>query len=98
MKKSALTEVIMEANDLFAERDKQYGNAFEKSGSILQTLFPEGVTLKTESDFRRYNLLGMVTAKLMRYASNFEKGGHADSIQDAAVYCHMLDYTDRKLK
>lgn len=95
MKDSPLKEIFIEANDLFADRNGQYGNTFEKPGSVLQALFPEGITLKTEEDFKRYNLLGMVTGKLMRYAGNFEKGGHKDSIQDAAVYCHMLDYVDR---
>ena len=69
-----------------------------QSGALLLALFPEGVTLKTEDDFTRFKNLAQVADKLHRYAVNFEKGGHPDSLDDLAVYAQIQLYMDEVLK
>lgn len=90
-----LVETMIEANKLFASRNAEYGNAFEKHGAVIQAFFPNGVELKTDDDFKRFGLIGSILNKISRYCRNFEHG-HPDSIADASVYCHMLSYTDKR--
>lgn len=79
----------------YDERNKIYGDNFVIVGNVLSALFPNGLTLKTADDFRRYHLFDWTIGKLSRYAQNFTKGGHADSSHDAMVYIAMLDFEDQ---
>jgi len=97
LKDTILAKQMADANDLFADRNAEYGNAFEKYGSVVKSFFPEGVTLKTGNDFKRFGLVCSILNKMSRYCKNFDKG-HPDSIADASVYCHMLSYVDEKEK
>ena len=92
---TVLLKSFVEANELFASRNAEYGNAFEKHGAVIESFFPDGVALKTEDDFKRFGLVNAIINKMVRYCRNFEHG-HPDSIADAAVYCHMLGYVDDK--
>jgi hypothetical protein len=80
---------------LFEERDKQYGAAYLDVGKVWIALFPNGLTLKTERDFRRACLLMMLIHKLKRYAAGWERGGHDDSLDDLAVYAMMNKHSDK---
>ena len=95
---STVADDLRKAAELFEERHALYGPAYKKVGVILAVLFPQGVTLKTLEDHNRYHLLGWIIGKLVRYASNFETGGHDDSIKDAGVYCAMLRHYDEETK
>jgi hypothetical protein len=57
-------------------------------------MFPRGVTLDTDDKFRRYSLIVFIQTKLARYAQNFDRGGHPDSLDDIAVYCQLLRELD----
>jgi hypothetical protein len=85
---------LKDAAATFAQRNKLYGDNYKKFGPLVEALFPEGVTLKSAADHARFALLIMICSKISRYAANFSKGGHADSIHDAIVYCAMLEETD----
>jgi hypothetical protein len=39
-----------------------------------------------------------MTVKLSRYAANFEKGGHQDSVHDLGVYSFLLEDFDDRIK
>lgn len=79
------------ALNTFKERNAIYGDSYLAHGSIMQSLFPDGVTLKTQSDFNRYSLINTIVAKMMRYVNCFESGGHTDSAHDMIVYSAMLE-------
>jgi hypothetical protein len=75
----------------FEERNRVYGNAFERFGGTMLTLFPDGLTLSTEADWNRMGLYFHLIGKMVRYAANFDEGGHKDSAHDAIAYAAMLE-------
>ena len=95
---SDMNEIFTEAFEIFKDRNKVYGNAFEKHGRIMSEFFSDGITLKTPEDFMRFSMLSATIAKLNRYAPNFKEGGHEDSILDAINFNAMLLMIDRDIK
>lgn len=79
---------------LYEERNKVYGNDYHENGKLMATLFPNGLTLKTENDFNRYSILIHIVTKLGRYVRNFKKG-HEDSLDDLIVYAAILAELDQ---
>ena len=87
--------IFMQAGaKVYDERNKEYGDAFIIVGKVMNSIFPNGVNLESEEDFRRFHLFEWMIGKIVRYAQNFEKGGHEDSIKDAMVYASMLAFED----
>lgn len=97
MKKNA-GDILLEMGETFKERNKMYKNNFFNVGSILDELFPSGLSLNSGEDFTRFQMILMVVGKLTRYAANWEQGGHQDSIHDLAVYAAMLESIDAHYK
>lgn len=89
---------IKDAAETFKERNAAYGSNYVNVGKAMLALFPKGVTLKTEDDFKRFHLLELAVVKLSRYCNNFESGGHQDSIHDQGVYCFMIEGIDRSIR
>lgn len=83
---------------VYRERNKVYGDAFLTVGNVMAAMFPDGVELKTPDDFARFHLLEWQVGKTVRYATNFNKGGHADSILDASVYSAILAAVDERIR
>lgn len=81
--------------ELRKNRNAVYGNIARKKGYVMKALFGE-LSLKTEDDFARYGTLDTIVSKLLRYANNFEKGGHIDSLNDISVYAQILRSLDEK--
>ena len=91
-------EALHALADIYKERNETYGDSYHKFGEVLAILFPDGVTLKDVSDFNRFIAYFNCMGKLVRYAPNFESGGHVDSLDDASVYAQMLQQLDWELK
>lgn len=91
-------KILADAAKTFRDRHKVYGDNYKRVGAATQALFPDGVTLKTSNDHDRFHILSLIMVKLSRYCVNWEKGGHPDSIHDAAVYCAMLEDIDKRSK
>ena len=87
-------ERLKKAAETYKERNKVYGNTYKRHGGVAAALFPNGVALRTAEDHNRFAALTLIIGKLTRYATNFEKGGHADSIHDLGVYAFMLEELD----
>lgn len=82
-------DVIMEEMlATFRERNKLYGDNYLKMGKVLQTMFPDGVFLKTEKDFAKWHLFEWMIGKITRLAAT--NLTHEDSALDTAVYAAML--------
>ena len=75
----------------YRERNALYKDNYKRFGALMVSLFPEGLTVRTPDEWNRICIYMMITSKLTRYAANFEKGGHQDSIHDAGVYSAMLE-------
>jgi hypothetical protein len=80
--------------DLYRERNKLYGNDYKRCGEAYAALFPNGLTLRTAEDFSRFVIFSLGYGKQIRYANNFTRGGHVDSLDDLSVYAQMLQELD----
>ena len=90
-------DILAKSADTFRERDKVYGRGWPRVGQVLLALFPDGVTLTTAKDHERFSQLVMLSVKLTRYANNFHKGGHQDSVHDMIVYAAILESIDEEM-
>jgi len=79
-------------------RRASYGDAVGKKGALITALFKdsEKPVLESEIDYSRFGALNFMLSKLIRYAENFNKNGHDDSLDDLAVYTLILKDLDRK--
>ena len=84
---------LVTLSNLQKRKDEEYGEAWRSGGKVWVALFPDGITLKTESDFGRFGLLNMIVGKVNRYVKNWQSG-HPDSLDDLAVYATMLRAMD----
>lgn len=91
-------DILEEGGKTFKERHKVYGNNFLKVGDMMAAMFPDGLTIYTPEDWVRLELLMMKVVKISRYAENFTKGGHQDSVHDDMVYSAMLENVDEFIK
>jgi hypothetical protein len=78
------------------ERKGTYGQDYLNVGPSLQAIFPEGLELTSADDFTRFALFAQAHGKLLRYASRFKEGGHADSLDDVSVYAQLLRFVDER--
>jgi hypothetical protein len=93
-KKTFVANQLEQKAILFEERSKVYGANYKHFGQIMKGMFPDGLVLQTEEEFNRIGLLVMLMSKFSRYANNFKKGGHRDSLDDIAVYSMMTAECD----
>lgn len=91
---ATVPEMLRNAAKIYEERNKLYGDNYKRFGWIMNTLFPDGINLSHPEDFNRFGIFVQMVSKLTRYAQNFEKGGHSDSLDDLAVYAMMLRELD----
>ncbi len=92
--KNFVVERLEQLTNLFKQRGEQYGDSYRRTGHVMAALFPNGVVLKTVSDYNRFGNFSMIVNKVVRYANNFSNGGHEDSLDDISVYaviCQDLD-------
>lgn len=80
--------------ELFAERNADYGNDWERFGRVMNALFPEGLSVKSPAEWERLSILHHIVGKLTRYTNQFQSGGHPDSLDDMAVYSQILQMID----
>lgn len=89
-------DILNDCADIYEQRRAVYGENFRRVGEVMQSLFPEGVKLQTVEDHNRFHILMLTVVKLTRYVQNWDKGGHQDSAEDAAVYWAMLAQIDEE--
>jgi|TARA_R110000765_G_scaffold207302_1_gene312385 hypothetical protein len=85
-------ELLLGLAQVYEQRNELYGDNYKLP--IMSLLFPDGVTLRSEEDFTRYGVFVQVVSKVSRYAVQFGRGGHADSLNDLSVYAAMLQELD----
>lgn len=72
----------------FAQRGKIYKQNYLLIGEVMETMFPDGVVLKTAEDHNRWHLFLMTMIKATRLANT--NLHHEDSGLDMAVYASMF--------
>lgn len=85
---------LSDLGNLYAERNKLYGDNYKRFGETLMSHFPDGIELKNSDDFNRFALFCQVMHKLSRYARAMPSSGHSDSLNDLSVYAQMLGEWD----
>jgi hypothetical protein len=80
---------------IIEERNKTYGSNFDVQGNVMSAIFPNGLELKTESDWKRIGVFMNIIGKITRYANTFSEGGHKDSLVDTCNYCTILEFLDK---
>lgn len=87
-------ELVSKAK-LFAQRAALYGNNYVRFGPIMaQLMATQKLDPASEKDMARFGVFVQVVSKITRYAENFNRGGHDDSLDDIAVYAMMLKALD----
>lgn len=93
-KKSFVGEQLRKAAGIYDERNALYGDNYLRFGFIMERLFPDGLKIKTADDWNRLGMFVQASSKFTRYAANWDRGGHPDSLDDLSVYAQMLQEVD----
>lgn len=94
----SVPEMLLDSAATFEERSKVYGENYKRFGAVMALLFPTGLCCKSIDDHNRLGVFVQVVSKVTRYAENFHKGGHEDSLIDISVYATMLRELDAFVK
>ena len=73
----------------YRERNAVYGDNFRMVGRVMEAMFPEGVALRSATDYDVWHLFELKIVKLTRFA--ISRLTHTDSIHDDAVYSAMIE-------
>lgn len=88
-------DLLQDSATLYGERNEVYKDNVDSVGRVMMALFPKGApALKTKHDYKRWHIFELIIVKLTRYANNYEKGGHQDSISDLRPYAAILEALD----
>lgn len=74
--------------EIYERRNKKYKANYQRVGSLLAVLFPNGVTAE-QLGRAEFHLLMLKLVKLTRFVATDMK--HLDSIRDDGVYCAMIE-------
>lgn len=95
-------EALRSAAAIYEERNKVYGDNYKRFGLVVAALFPDGISIASAEDpvkaGNRLGVLIQILSKITRYCENFNAGGHADSLDDLAVYAMMLRELDADIQ
>lgn len=84
-------QLLLEASQLFRERNPAYGDAYRQAGKVLAALFPNGINIETPEGWSQVAVLIHIINKLLRIAAAGESGADTDdSCRDLTVYSAML--------
>lgn len=95
LQRRTVPELLRAGAATYEERNPLYGDNYKRIGPIMAVLFPDGIPCRTPEDHNRFGAWYMAFNKLIRYAMQFERGGHLDSAHDAMVYSAMLEELTR---
>lgn len=95
-------EALRQAAVIYEQRYALYGDNYKRFGKLLAALFPDGISIASAEDpvkaGNRLGVLIQILSKITRYCENFNRGGHADSLDDLAVYAMMLRELDADIQ
>lgn len=80
---SEFEKIALSVSSLVEEKDKAYGNAFDKAGAFLKLLYPNGIPTDSTDDALT---IVRIFDKLMRIATNKDAFGE-DPYRDILGYC-----------
>lgn len=81
--------ILREAANTYDERNKLYKDNFNNVAMVMTALFPDGISLTSSEDFKRWHNFELIIVKLTRFANSGLT--HKDSIRDAEVYAAIVE-------
>ena len=87
-------DVLRSLAELQQAKTEEYGPTWKTFGPVVMALFPKGFTIEDEDEANRLALFFHIIDKSHRYANNFKRGGHYDSLKDISVYAALLGEYD----
>ena len=93
-KAKTVPELLREGADLYAERNKAYGDNYKLNGEMMAILFPNGIPPMDAEGWNQFGVWFMIFTKAQRYAQGFQPGvtkRHNDTAKDTKVYGAMLE-------
>jgi hypothetical protein len=99
-RQKSIVDLFDKRKKVFLEKSNDYGEAYLKSGELLEKIFPNGITLKTWKDHCSYQLITRKMDKLLRYTNlrfsetssiKVKDEAVSDTLGDDAVYSLMLE-------
>ena len=92
-------KIIEKAIKTHKDRDEEYGKSYVKFGKIIDSIFPDGLTIKGWKQWAKFGLFFMTVSKISRNAESFlaHKKFHIDSTHDAGVYSFLLEEVETEL-
>jgi hypothetical protein len=91
---ASVPDRLRSAAELFEGRNRVYGGNYRNFGAVMAAMYPAGLLVLTEEEWTRLILQVHRVTKETRYATNFGRGGHADSLEDLCVYAQMAAEMD----
>lgn len=91
--KSPVPDFLHSLASIYEQRNSIYGDNYKKFGRIMSTILGER-TFQSAEDFNRFGIFVQMISKITRYAENYDRGGHEDSLDDLCVYAMMLKELD----
>jgi hypothetical protein len=88
------SDSLRQSADVFEERGRVYGDAYKNFGHVLMAIRPNGFAIRNVEDANRLGVFTQIVSKIVRYANQFEAGGHDDSLLDLSTYAAMLRELD----
>lgn len=98
MVRKTVPEMLMEAAEVYKQRQAIYGYNYLQFGHVMMALFPNGINIEDIDTWNRLGIFVQMITKVTRYASQFAEGGHDDSLLDLSVYSQMLREVDAMVK
>lgn len=91
-------EMLIEASEVYRQRQEIYGYNYLQFGHVMMALFPNGIKIEDADAWNRLGIFVQMITKVTRYASQMNEGGHDDSLLDLSVYSQMLREVDAMIK
>lgn len=93
----SVPERLRQSAALFESRNAEYGDSYRNFGRVLFNLLGEQMITNVDQ-WGRIGVFVLMAGKMDRYARNFARGGHADSLRDLSVYAAMQADLDEAKK
>lgn len=94
LRRKTVPELLRDGAELYAERNKTYGDNYKLNGHMMALLFPKGIPAMDAEGWNQFGVWFMIFTKAQRYAQGFQPGAeqrHNDTAKDVKVYGAMLE-------
>ena len=85
------SDILKKNTKIVEEKGKQYGNTYHLFGTVMDALFPNGITILGIKEQERFGVFFMLVHKLIRISKKLFDNVSLDSLTDLSNYAAMLE-------